>query len=223
MLGKVTCNSLCNISGNIPCNICVIWHVVYVMKDVITCKSWCNRSCHQFSHSCNYLMYYMSITWCITWPIHETKIFNSPHVMACNGHVITWHYMVLHHYMPLHAGQDANDYESGDPCFTFVVIYKLNAPISSDDRNFRIQFEFEIASPWSPLEIVIILHLSWNNLHRSTARRRALHLARYVKWFRRIKLKSFARDINCCFFVSSIISVNWRVTSRNFENMLADE
>jgi hypothetical protein len=35
--------------------------------------------------------------------------------MACNGHVITWHYMALHalharHYMPLHAGQDANDH-----------------------------------------------------------------------------------------------------------------
>jgi hypothetical protein len=46
-------------------------------------------------------------------PVLETKIFNSPQydVMACNHdrHVITaitCHYM---HYMPLHAGQDANE------------------------------------------------------------------------------------------------------------------
>ncbi len=110
MLGKVKCNSLCNISGNMSCNICVIWHVIYVMKDVITCNSWCNRSCNQLSHSCNYMMYYMILhasdalhwhdQWCITlaWPIHETKNFNSSqaHLMACNGHVITWHYMALH-------------------------------------------------------------------------------------------------------------------------------
>ena len=37
--------------------------------------------------------------------IHDTKIFKSQPVMACNGHVITCHYM---HYMPLHVGQDAN-------------------------------------------------------------------------------------------------------------------
>jgi hypothetical protein len=39
----------------------------------------------------HYILQYMPIRL-----LHDLKLFNSPHVMACNGHVITFYYMPLH-------------------------------------------------------------------------------------------------------------------------------
>ena len=78
---------------------------MHVILHVIVCNAVCNEWCNAVCNESYYIAYYM--------PLHEIlhacymtlKIWVVLHVMACNWHVITCHYM---HYMPLHAIEDAN-------------------------------------------------------------------------------------------------------------------
>ena len=78
---------------------------MHVILHVIVCNVVCNEWCNAVCNESYYIAYYM--------PLHEIlhacymtlKFWEVLHVMACNWHVITCHYM---HYMPLHAIDDAN-------------------------------------------------------------------------------------------------------------------
>ena len=82
---------------------------MHVILHVIVCNAVCNEWCNAVCNESCYIAYYM--------PLHEIlhacymtlKIWEVLHVMACNWHVITCHYM---HYMPLHAIEDANEARS---------------------------------------------------------------------------------------------------------------
>ena len=94
---------------------------MHVILHVIVCNAVCNESCNAVCNESYYIAYYM--------PLHEIlhacymtlKIWEVLHVMACNWHVITCHYM---HYMPLHAIEDANG------TFFTTTLHFQSGPIS---------------------------------------------------------------------------------------------
>ena len=118
---------------------------MHVILHVIVCNAVCNEWCNAVCNESYYIAYYM--------PLHEIlhacymtlKFWEVLHVMACNWHVITCHYM---HYMPLHAIEDANDHDSdGVPLQCSTPLIRVEIQVM---YNFY-QLRLEPSSGWCTL------------------------------------------------------------------------